>query len=56
MLDIEEINKEIEKLENRETSYSVCEKLAVLYTVRDHMMKNKNTSPMVSNEIPSPLR
>lgn len=37
MLDINEINAEIEKLEQCTcTSYSVCEKLAILYTVRDH--------------------
>ena len=37
MLSINEINKEIEKLENCEyTTYGTCQKLALLYIVRDH--------------------
>lgn len=49
MLKIEEINEEIEKLENCENvSYNLCEKLAILYIVRDHMHK--------SSDIISPLK
>ena len=37
MLDIKEIKEEIKKLEHSDrTTYDVCEKLAMLYTVRDH--------------------
>lgn len=35
MLDINEINKAIEKLESQEMTYGTCEKLSILYTVRD---------------------
>lgn len=38
MLNIDEINKEILMLEsNRDTTYAVVEKLAMLYVVRDHI-------------------
>lgn len=41
MISLQEINKEIEELENSgHTSYAVCEKLANLYIVRDHLMEN----------------
>lgn len=37
MLNIDKINEEIKALEDSHyTSYGVCEKLAMLYTVRDH--------------------
>lgn len=37
MLNIDEINKEIERLEKCDcTTYGVCQKLANLYIVRDH--------------------
>lgn len=45
MLNMEEINKEISRLENAKCSYSVCEKLAALYIVRDHL--TLSTSPSV---------
>lgn len=65
MLDMKEIEKEIECLENSEsTSYAVCQKLAILYVVRDHMggkgttssatpIKNTTTSsgPLPASEI-----
>lgn len=45
MLKLEEINEEIKALENsNNTSYSVCQKLAILYIVRDHM-NNKLRDP-----------
>lgn len=40
MLDLEEIHKEIKKLENCNcTTYDVCKKLAILYIVKDHYGK-----------------
>ena len=36
MIDLNEINGEIEKLENEPLSYGTIQKLAWLYTVRDH--------------------
>lgn len=46
MIDLNEINKEIESLENSgHTSYAVCEKLANLYIVRDHLIESRQ-SPM----------
>lgn len=42
MLSLEKIEKEIAELENRNTCYSVCEKLAWLYIVKDHMFNNAN--------------
>lgn len=35
MLDMDEINREIDKLERESTTYRTCEKLSVLYSVRD---------------------
>ena len=40
MLDIETINKEIKRLEESVMSYTICEKLAALYTIRDHYTTN----------------
>lgn len=39
MVSIETIEEEILDLEKRDTSYAVCERLAWLYTVRDHLKK-----------------
>lgn len=36
MLDMDEINREIDNLEHSKTTYGNVEKLALLYTVRDH--------------------
>lgn len=36
MIDIDEINEEIERLERGATTYSSCEKLSVLYAVRNN--------------------
>ena len=41
MVSIEIIEEEILDLEKRDTSYAVCERLAWLYTVRDHLKKKK---------------
>ena len=38
MIDIKEINNEIKKLENsNKTTMNICQQLATLYTVRDHL-------------------
>lgn len=48
MINIAEINKEIAKLENsNKTTMSICQQLAILYVVRDHLM-NK---PKMVNEL-----
>lgn len=40
MVSIETIEGEILDLEKRDTSYAVCERLAWLYIVRDHLKKS----------------
>lgn len=51
MLNMEEIHKEIKKLEECNcTTYDVCKKLAILYIVRDHYKEESNTK---YNEMPS---
>ena len=48
MLDMVEINKEIKKLEEECcTDYSTCNKLAILYIVRDHY-KGTTTKDTIS--------
>ena len=37
MLSLETVEQEILELEKRDTTYAVCERLAWLYVVRDHM-------------------
>ena len=53
MINIDEINKEIDKLEEcNYTTYEVCEKLAILYIVRDHLpvkVNNVMKTPMMSS-------
>lgn len=36
MLDMQEVNQEIARLEKEETTYPNCSKLAVLYSISDH--------------------
>lgn len=43
MADIREINRAITELENKGTEWPVCNRLAVLYTVRDHMQPYTET-------------
>jgi hypothetical protein len=38
MISLEIIEREISELEAREASYKVCERLAWLYVVRDHLL------------------
>lgn len=53
MLDIEEIEKEISRLENcQNTTHDICEKLANLYIVKEYFtdknMKNNASMPAMS--------
>lgn len=41
MLNLEEIDRTILELENHDTTYATCEKLAWLYVVRDHINNNQ---------------
>lgn len=46
MLNMNEIEQEIEKLENSEyTTLNACKNLAILYIVRDHYKKS-NSAPV----------
>lgn len=45
-MDIREINEEIKRLENGATNYSAVEKLALLYTVRDHLGTPEEEKPV----------
>lgn len=45
MIDVAEVNKEINRLENGATNYSSCEKLSQLYVVRDHIQKDRSYAP-----------
>lgn len=48
MINLQEINAEITKLENCDyTNYKVCEKLAILYTVREHFGKTSSNTAMI---------
>lgn len=44
MISLETIEREIDELESRETSYRVCERLSWLYVVRDHLRPTQATS------------
>lgn len=46
MVNMREVQEEIEKLENcGSTTYSVCEKLSVLYSVKDHATEPEQRRP-----------
>ena len=52
MLNIEEINNTIEELENSDTTFSNCNKLASLYIVREHYQKPlKSPGTSVEHEL-----
>lgn len=55
MVSIETIEEEILDLEKRDTSYAVCERLAWLYIVRDHLKKHTvdatATEPRITDEL-----
>ena len=47
MLNMDMINEEIKALEECNTSYAVCEKLAMLYIIRDHYKGGNGQSDMM---------
>ena len=55
MVSIETIEEEILDLEKRDTSYAVCERLAWLYTVRDHLKKPTVDTTMMGQRITDEL-
>lgn len=55
MVSIEIIEEEILDLEKRDTSYAVCERLAWLYTVRDHLKKPTVDDAVVEQRITDEL-
>ena len=50
MINLDEINVEIEKLENQPVTYTNIQRLSWLYTVRDHNMIGQK--PSISGTIP----
>ena len=44
MVSLDSVEKSIIELEQKDTSFSVCERLALLYIVRDHL-RGYNVSP-----------
>lgn len=50
MISLDEVNKTILELEQHDTTYATCEKLAWLYTVRDHI----NRAPDFVERMASP--
>lgn len=51
MLDLSVIEDEITAIETEsETTYDACERLACLYTVRDHLKAKDNNGDAVSSE------
>lgn len=50
MLDLSVIEDEIAALEAEETTYDTCERLACLYTVRDHQMARAGADEGASSE------
>lgn len=50
MVSIETIEEEILDLEKRDTSYAVCERLAWLYIVRDHLESSMRPMAMSAQE------
>lgn len=54
MLDLKEIDKEIEKLENCNMTYSVCQKLASMYIIKDHWERRETkVSEPIVKEMPT---
>lgn len=44
MISVDELDKTILELEQRDTTYATCEKLAWLYIVKDHLQPIQKTS------------
>ena len=54
MLDIDIIDAEIKRFEDSDrTTMTICEKLATLYTVCDHLKKNEKVSQTPNNSLMS---
>lgn len=49
MVSLETIEREISELEARETTYKLCERLAWLYIVRDHLMQKYGMASVPSH-------
>ena len=47
MISIEEVEKSILELEQADTSFAVCAKLADLYIVRDHLIQRQKAAAKV---------
>ena len=50
MLDLSIIEDEISALEAEDTTYDTCERLACLYTVRDHQLAKRSSDSGASSE------
>lgn len=54
MLNMDEINQEINKLENCEyTTYDICKKLSILYTVRNNFKRQQAATQSVASTTPA---
>lgn len=53
MISIEQINGEIAALEEEKPTHIIMQKLAALYTVRDHIVINNGPSTPVVETVPS---
>ena len=51
-MNLDEINKSIQELENGPTTYATCEKLASLYTVRYHAESGNTVEKEYSDILP----
>ncbi len=50
MLSREEIEKSILELEEKDTTFATCEKLAWLYVVKDHLIAEKKKAKIAQGE------
>lgn len=49
MINMDEINAEIAALEAGKTTYATCERLSILYNVRNNLMSNQQPNQLSSN-------
>lgn len=49
MINMDEINAEIAALEAGKTTYATCERLSILYNVRNNLMSNQQPIQLSSN-------
>lgn len=55
MLNMDEINQEITKLEHKDyTTYDVCQKLAILYTIRNNYKGGNGSSMTTATKMEGP--